>query len=74
MAFKTINYSTKCEVWQAPRMYKGTAYFPSYAAAHTILEKRIKPHYPSPRIVEYDRGYAVQYYCSGPYYPEREMK
>lgn len=67
---KIIDYSTKRDVWLAPKIHKGTAYFPSYAAAHTVMRHRV----PTGRIVEYDRGYAIQYWISGPYYPEHEMK
>ena len=28
--------------------------------------------FPTARVVPYDRGFAVQYYISGPYYPELE--
>jgi len=33
----------------------------------------IGTRYPQARIVDYTRGYAVQYYHSGPYYPELEV-
>lgn len=42
--------------------HRGIAYFPSYSAA-----RRIRDMFDVSRIVEYDRGYAVQISNSGPY-------
>ncbi len=67
---KTIDYSSTKIVWSAPKMHKGTAYFPSYAAARTVRDARL---YPAARIIEYEIGYAIQYWISGPYYPEHEF-
>ena len=52
----------------ASAMFKGVAYFPTYESARTIQRKRV----PAGRIVSYGRGWAIQYWKSGPYYPEHE--
>ena len=44
-------------------------YFPTYALAVEVCG-RVREYYPEARVVRYARGWAVQYYKSGPYYPE----
>lgn len=46
------------------RTYRGVSYFPDYDAARIIAH-----NIPGARVVEYQRGWAVQYHPSGPYYP-----
>ena len=48
------------------RIVKGTAYFETFSEARSIAAKV------GGRVVEYERGFAVQYRVSGPYYPENE--
>ena len=54
--------------WKAPAIFKGIAYFPTLGSARTIQRWRVL----GGRIVRYDRGWAIQYWKSGPYYPEHE--
>ena len=54
--------------WKEPAIFKGIAYFPTYGSARTIQRKRV----PAGRIVSYGRGWAIQYWKSGPYYPEHK--
>lgn len=42
---------------------RGVAYFHTYRYA-----RQVRDTYPGSRIVRYDRGYAVQFRGSGPYY------
>ena len=46
------------------KMHKGIAYFRHYKSACKIAD------FVGGRVVEYLRGYAVQYRISGPYFPE----
>jgi hypothetical protein len=65
------------------KLHKGIAYFTERESARVICAEIIgrKAHpldigtqYPQARVVEYDRGFAVQYRLSGPYYPELETE
>ena len=47
----------------------GTMYYHHREDAEIILQELL-PDYPHARIVEYEIGYALQYYRSGPYYPQ----
>ena len=49
-----------------PRIVKGIAYFETFSEARSIAAKV------GGRVVEYERGFAVQYRVSGPYYPGNE--
>jgi hypothetical protein len=51
------------------KLYHGVAYFPNLGAAEKV-KKELETKYPEVRVVDYTRGWAVQYYKSGPYYPE----
>ena len=51
------------------KIYKGIAYFPDFHDARDTAQREVKGH-PAWRIVPYDRGWAIQYRPSGPYYPE----
>lgn len=53
------------------RIRKGVAYFTTYAEAQTVAEA-LPAEYQDKHIRSYGLGYAVQYYTSGPYYPELE--
>lgn len=55
------------------RLLKGVAYFSKQGDAEEVL-KTLLPGYPEARIVEYQRGFAVQYRKSGAYYPEKELE
>lgn len=46
------------------KLYKGIAYFKAHKDA------RLKAEEVGGRVVDYTRGYAVQYAKSGPYWPE----
>ena len=48
-------------------MKKGINYYDDYTEARDIAKKLTK----HARVVSYTTGWAVQYYVSGPYYPER---
>lgn len=48
--------------------HKGVNYYVTYDGARVIRDRLP----PGARIVEYTRGWAVQYRISGPYYPEEE--
>ena len=48
------------------KLYKGVAYFQEYNAAKVVRDQLPA----GARIVDYTRGWAVQYFRSGPYYPE----
>ena len=61
---------TPADKWETPKLHKGVAYFPSYESARTVLKKRLSGN---GRLVAYDRGWAIQYWISGPYYPEHEF-
>lgn len=49
--------------------HEGVTYFPDFYAARDVASAEIKGH-PGWRVVAYERGHAIQYYPSGPYYPE----
>ena len=51
---------------QTQQTHKGITYFRAYSDAAAIAERV------SGRVVNYQRGHAVQYWLSGPYYPEHE--
>jgi hypothetical protein len=53
-----------------PRFRKGILYYHLYQDAESILTS-VQAEFPHARIVEHKVGYAIQYYLSGPYYPER---
>lgn len=55
-------------IYQEPKIHKGITYFPSYEAARTIRDRDV----PKGRLIGYERGWAIQYWISGPYYPEHE--
>lgn len=46
------------------KTYKDTYYFPTYQAARTYAEVGMMP---TNRIIEYGRGWAIQFHVSGPY-------
>jgi len=48
-------------------VYRNTFYFASYADAERVCNN-LKQTYPEARIVEYERGYAIQREKSGPYW------
>ena len=48
-----------------------TVYYPTYADALNVLRDSVEKEYPEARIVRYEKGYAVQYYKSGPYFPDK---
>ena len=50
----------------------GTMYYHHREDAEIILQELL-PDYPHARIVEYEIGYALQYYRSGPYYPQDSL-
>jgi|TARA_Y100000310_G_scaffold315824_1_gene366849 hypothetical protein len=52
-----------------PIYRKGIAYFPNYDAARKVRDKWA----PSGRLVAYELGWTIQYWISGPYYPEHEF-
>lgn len=54
-------------------MRKGIAYFSTYEGA-ALVRDRLAAKYPDARIVSFQIGDAVQYYKSGPYYPETPRK
>lgn len=54
------------------KLHKGIGYFQEYTWAQTKQDE-LKGIWPDVRIVSYQRGYAVQYYISGPYYPQCEI-
>lgn len=53
--------------------HKSVEYFATWEQAVEVLAS-ILNRFPKAREVEYERGIAVQYYCSGPYYPQLEEK
>ena len=48
------------------KTHKGIAYFPNYIDARQVAREV------GGIVRNYIRGYAVQYYISGPYYPENK--
>ena len=58
--------------WPNVKRHKNTDYFRNYSMAAEIRDQLQDGEWPNARVVEYQRGFAVQYYLSGPYYPERE--
>lgn len=54
-----------------PLLHKAVFYWPDRASAE-VARQAIVDQYPTARIVEYLRGYAVQLYKSGPYLPLEE--
>jgi len=52
--------------------YKGTTYFNLREDAE-IIRQELLPDHPHARIVEFQAGYALQYYFSGPYYPHDSL-
>jgi hypothetical protein len=48
---------------------KGVYYYKDYKEARAILYD-LKKQFPDARIVGYQKGWAIQYYVSGPYWPE----
>ena len=50
-------------------IHKGIHYYDSYNNARKRL-RILMERYPEVRIVQYELGYAIQYYKSGPYFPE----
>lgn len=53
--------------------HKGVKYFATWEQAVEVRASLLE-RFPEAREVEYERGIAVQYYRSGPYYPELEEK
>jgi hypothetical protein len=51
------------------RISKGVHYYEDKTKAIQIHAEVLKT-FPTARIVPYIKGYAVQYYKSGPYYPQ----
>jgi len=51
------------------KLHKGIAYFDDFYEARDVGGAEIKGH-PAWRVVRYERGWAIQYNISGPYYPE----
>ncbi len=47
-----------------------TKYFQTYMETESVL-KEVKTEFPQARIVEFLKGFAIQYYKSGYYYPYR---
>jgi len=47
-------------------------YYPSFKHARRCRNS-LAAEYPNSRVVEYQLGWAVQYYLSGPYYPHFNM-
>lgn len=47
-----------------PKMHNGVWYFPDFWAAHDYA---LTKGYPTDRIIEYVRGFAIQLRKSGPY-------
>lgn len=58
------------------RTKKGIIYFETWQDAWTtakmLRDRSFARRYPYARVVPYQLGSAVQYYRSGPYYPELE--
>lgn len=48
---------------------EGINYYSAQDTAQGVLDSIIDK-YPDARIVSYERGLAIQYHKSGPYYPE----
>ena len=44
--------------------HKGTVYFRTFKDAYKLATQL------NGRVVQFDRGFAIQYYRSGPYFPE----
>lgn len=58
-----------------PRKHKGVHYWATYRHAADAIERLgIHDRYPNARIVETVRGYAIQAYKSGPYFPLTESE
>lgn len=56
------------------RIRKGIAYFTTLAEAQNVAEAiRTTTDNQDPHIRNFGLGFAVQYYTSGPYYPELEQ-
>ena len=51
---------------------KGINYYSDWHKARDIANSL--KGFPAARVVDYELGAAVQYYISGPYYPELEEK
>lgn len=51
------------------KTHKDVAYFQDFKDAEEV-KNELKRKYPEVDVVRYTRGWAVQYYKSGPYYPE----
>lgn len=49
--------------------YRGVTYFPTFQEARDRAAQEVRG-FPAWRVVGYERGWAIQYYPSGPYYPE----
>jgi len=54
----------------ALKKYKGVNYYSGYEAARTVRDKVKSKGWPGARVIEFDRGWAVQYFKGGPFYPE----
>jgi len=54
------------------KLYKDTAYM-TVGEAISLIAKMQPGLYPEARVIAYDRGFAVQYRISGPYWPELEF-
>ena len=55
-----------------PAIYRGTYYYPTYEVARTVLQNLLDSSSTSQalnmRLVEYQRGWAIQREKSGPYF------
>ena len=51
------------------KIKKGIHYYEDVEKATQVRDKLLKA-FPTARIVPYTIGFAIQYYKSGPYYPE----
>lgn len=70
--WREVYHTLDFDAIKAPGVTKnGVRYFGTYEEAKAT-EKRLLPEYPGAHIVSYTSGYAVQYYISGPYFPQRE--
>ena len=49
-----------------------TKYFQTYKEATMVLDGEVLPEFPEARILEFRKGFAIQYYKSGYYYPHKK--
>ena len=49
-----------------------TKYFQTYKEASCVLTTEVRKEFPEARIIQFDKGFAIQYYKSGYYYPHKK--